>query len=92
MKHEDTTEAVAPPFEQRVGPLAETAEAWLFFCSKPGRRMVFASIEASGSESWPWNEWTLVQRVALAPSGDRETLWDKRPNVGDKRTPAAPER
>jgi hypothetical protein len=67
--------------ERGVGPLAETAEAWLFFCSRPGRRMVFASVEESGSESWPWDEWTHVQRVALVPAGERVTLLDKRPNA-----------
>ena len=89
MKHETETAQPAPlgEVERGVGPLAETAEAWLFFCSKPGRRMVFASVESSGSESWPWDEWTHVQRVALVPVGERETLRDKRPNVNSATPP-----
>ena len=62
-------------------PEVSEDEAWLFFCSKPGKRMVFASVHSSGSESWPWDEWTHVQRVALVPAGERETLWDRRPNA-----------
>jgi hypothetical protein len=80
---EDTTtpapsEPVAGPVQRPVRPLDAEPEAWLFYCYQPGRRMVFASIEPSGVESWPWDEWTHVERVALVPAGDRVTLWDKR--------------
>lgn len=69
------------PLNVQHEQLANTEEAWLFFCSKPGRRMVFASLDSSGSESWPWDEWKLVQRVRLVPIGERETLLDKRSNA-----------
>jgi len=49
--------------------------------------MIFASVSISGSEGWPWDEWTHVQRVALVPAGERVTVWDKRPNVAIKRAP-----
>ena len=53
----------------------EVTAAWLFCCSKPGHRTVFASIERSGSEYWRWSQWEVVTRTSLVESAEPETVW-----------------
>lgn len=57
------------------------ADAWLFILKRPGRITTFATVDETGSESWPWDEWTVVKRVALVEAGPAETLLDKRQNT-----------
>lgn len=49
--------------------------AWLFICKRPGKTMTFASTHDTGSESWPWNEWTTVERFPLALAGPGVAMW-----------------
>lgn len=60
-------------------PEPVSVEAWLFFCQRPGKSVVFVSLDSSGSESWPWDEWATVRRLALAPDGEWETVWTSSP-------------
>jgi len=42
--------------------------AWLFNCRKPGHAMQYASIEDKGTEHWPVDQWTKIERTPLVPA------------------------
>ena len=79
------------PSPYRVTPLYEEPTclaAWLFICKRPGKTMTFASTHDTGSESWPWNEWTTVERFPLALAGPGVALWPNAELTGLGRSPA----
>jgi hypothetical protein len=52
-------------------------EAWLFVCRKPGQMSVFSSIDSSGFEGWPWDQWLSVKRVPLVRGEGFDVLWPR---------------
>jgi hypothetical protein len=53
-------------------------EAWLFECSKPGLRTIYASISENDTLHWPLDQWKSVTKTPLGRLSD-----DVKPCCGD---------
>lgn len=49
--------------------------AYEFKYRKPGTSMVLATVDPSGSEAWPLDQWKTVTRQGLVRTGQPEEVW-----------------
>lgn len=50
-------------------------DAWLFKCARPGKRIVFATVDKEDTAHWPLDQWRTVERFPLRSSLEEgETL------------------
>lgn len=50
-------------------------DAWLFKCARPGKRVVFATVDKEDTAHWPLDQWRTVERFPLRSSPEEgETL------------------
>lgn len=56
----------------------EDPDACLFVCRGPGKQTVFASTDSDEKQTWPQDDWTMIERIPLVVAGIGDILLDKR--------------
>jgi len=52
-------------WNQRAPVAQQEPGAWLYVCSKPGKRTVYASVDENDTGHWPLDQWTTVTKHPL---------------------------